>query len=479
MYGKIAGVRERPGGHIPTSMKRLSARIALIGLRLMARAKNLTLKAAKTLAPVLQPVYRTAVRFLILPLYKLLMLIRLRMNRVAIGARGFLFFLLTNRYVFHVILIAISAAAITSQLQAKSATALEAGQNSLLYTLATNGQDAYVEEQVRPELIVKDSHYLDADTLEPAQNIDDDYALDPNIAVVDTAVPGSIALMPNAETTAAQGQPIAVKRTKTESYTVQDGDTISTIAAKFGVTANTILWANNLSSNSTIRPSQTLRIPPQSGLLYAVKQGDTLSSIAKKYDVSTDDILSANQMTDASSLALGEELVLPGATPPTVSAPVAVRTGATIAGKKYDVYQELDSANDTRSIPQDKEDVVPTTQLLWPTDSHRINQYFGWKHTGVDIHGTYTNAIYAAADGVVEFAGWNSGGYGEMILINNGGGMKTRYAHSSKLLVKKGDVVKRGQVIGMIGTTGRSTGPHLHFEVIINGKYQNPLAYTK
>jgi len=467
-------------------MKRLSAHIALIGLRLMARVKNLILKVAKILAPVLQPISRVAVRFFVLPLYKFLMLLKLRMNRVAVGARGFLFFLLTNRYVFHAILVVISLTAIGSQLQAKSATALEAGQNSLLYTLATNGQDTYVEEQVSPDLIVKDSHYLDADTLEASANIDDDYAsTDVGTAVADTAVPGSIALMPSAEAT-GEAQPVATNRTKTENYTVQDGDTISTIAAKFGITVNTILWGNDLTSRSTIHPGQELRIPAQSGVLYTVKKGDTLSSLAKKYNVATDDILSANRMTDASTLTLGEELILPGATPPaTIAAanapiPLSVqRNATTIAGKKYDPYEELNSVKDARTIPADKTDVIPATKLLWPTDSHRINQYFGWRHTGVDIHGTYTNAIYAAADGVVVFSGWNSGGYGQMILIDNGGGMKTRYAHSSKLLLEKGAVVKRGQVIGMIGTTGRSTGPHLHFEVIINGKYQNPLTYTK
>jgi murein DD-endopeptidase MepM/ murein hydrolase activator NlpD len=87
--------------------------------------------------------------------------------------------------------------------------------------------------------------------------------------------------------------------------------------------------------------------------------------------------------------------------------------------------------------------------------------------------------IYASEDGVVETAGWNSGGYGLQIIINHGGGTKTRYAHSSKLFVKAGDTVKRGQTIAMVGTTGRSTGTHLHYEVYINNKRVNPLAYAK
>jgi murein DD-endopeptidase MepM/ murein hydrolase activator NlpD len=122
---------------------------------------------------------------------------------------------------------------------------------------------------------------------------------------------------------------------------------------------------------------------------------------------------------------------------------------------------------------------APLTKLLWPTTQHSITQYYGWNHTGVDLDGDYVDAIYASADGVVETAGWNSGGYGLMIFIDHQNGMKTRYAHASKMFVKAGDRVKKGQVIAMVGTTGRSTGTHLHYEVYLNGKRQNPLKYIK
>lgn len=97
----------------------------------------------------------------------------------------------------------------------------------------------------------------------------------------------------------------------------------------------------------------------------------------------------------------------------------------------------------------------------------------------MDIDGDLTSPLYAAADGVVEKAGWNSGGYGLQVLINHPNGMKTRYAHASKLFVKAGDEVKRGEVIAMMGSTGRSTGSHLHFEVYVNGRRQNPLTYIR
>jgi murein DD-endopeptidase MepM/ murein hydrolase activator NlpD len=118
-------------------------------------------------------------------------------------------------------------------------------------------------------------------------------------------------------------------------------------------------------------------------------------------------------------------------------------------------------------------------KLLWPTALRVINQYYGWRHTGVDIDGDYKDPIYASEDGVVETAGWNSGGYGLQIVINHQNGMKTRYAHASKLFVKVGQAVKRGEVIAMVGTTGRSTGTHLHYEVYVGGVRKNPLAYTK
>jgi murein DD-endopeptidase MepM/ murein hydrolase activator NlpD len=118
-------------------------------------------------------------------------------------------------------------------------------------------------------------------------------------------------------------------------------------------------------------------------------------------------------------------------------------------------------------------------ELVWPTDQKRINQYYKWNHPGLDINGRLDNAVYAVDAGIVTFAGWNKGGYGNMILIDHGNGTVTRYAHHSKHYVKAGDQVTKGQTIAMIGSTGRSTGPHLHFELYVNGKRANPLEYFK
>ena len=117
-------------------------------------------------------------------------------------------------------------------------------------------------------------------------------------------------------------------------------------------------------------------------------------------------------------------------------------------------------------------------KMNWPTVGHRITQYYTWKHYAVDIANKTGTPIYAADSGEIEVAGWGTG-YGNQILIDHGGGKKTRYGHMSKFYVKKGDKVTKGQAIGEMGSTGWSTGPHLHFEVIINGVKQNPLNYIK
>lgn len=116
--------------------------------------------------------------------------------------------------------------------------------------------------------------------------------------------------------------------------------------------------------------------------------------------------------------------------------------------------------------------------MNWPAGVRKITQYFSWRHTGLDIAGPLGTPIYAADSGTVEIEGWGSG-YGNQIVINHGGGKKTRYAHLSKFYVEKGEAVTKGQAIAAMGSTGWSTGSHLHFEVIINGTKYNPLNYIK
>ena len=254
-------------------------------------------------------------------------------------------------------------------------------------------------------------------------------------------------------------------RTGTIEYTIGNGDTISTIAEEFEINVSTILWENNLSVYSVIRPGDKLRILPMNGISYEVARGDTLASIAKKYGVEEGQITEANKLTDGSKLAVGLKVIVPG----------AKKISATPT-RQQTRYTGLSAIVDLVKKPG----AAPTSgnKMNWPAGVRRITQYFSWRHTASDIAGPVGTPIYAADSGTIEVEGWGTG-YGNQIVINHGGGKKTRYAHLSKFYVKKGEEVTKGQAIAAMGSTGWSTGPHLHFEVIINGTKYNPLNYIK
>ncbi len=473
---------------IALHFRRYIARLIFSLLRGLSFLKISCLSLARRLRPVTRPLLWAITHLILLPVYKIALLIRLRLSHVLISARGFFFLLFTNRYVLHAILLIISVATISSQLRSRNAIASEDGQHSLLYALVTEGQDQVVQENIRPELVVKDAHYLGAGTIQAVPHIDFDYTWEETPA--DLTIPGNIAAQPEPGQIAIETPvvpEVVAERKTTENYTVKNGDTVASIARRFGVNVGTIIWANELGTRASIHPGDVLKVPAVSGVLHIVKKGDTIERIARRYGADVDEVARANHLSADHLLALGRELVIPGVTPPEParrSTPVAIRTDIPqthLAPKTYDRYQELlDTSTDERLKPPDVSiNAAPTTKFLWPTDSHSITQYYGWRHTGVDIDCDYTNAHYAAADGVVETAGWNSGGYGLQVIIDHQDGRKTRYAHASKLFVKVGDPVKRGQVIAMCGTTGRSTGTHLHFEVYVNGQRRNPLAYIK
>jgi len=493
--------------HIPTSKAKLYVyKIALATLRGLGKFGKGSLYALRPIGRAIGALVSIIIRFIILPIYQILLIVRLRVSRLLISARGFFFLLFTNRYVFHAALLAISIPVIVSQLQAKSATAMDVGQHSVLYALVTDDRDAVMEETVHPEGETKNSRYLGADTIQAMPAIDFDYE-QMDQSPVDLTIPGSIAIRPmepgvtSTQSTditspiASAPEPAQPRSEETRYYTIKSGDALATIANKFGVTVGTLIWANNLTERSILRIGDSLKIPPVSGVLHLVKRGDTIASIANKYGVETSEIYDANHLTKESILTVGKELIVPGGTPPvpiavkpakptTKPTTVAVRPDiplTRITGKALDLYQEIvKTPDDTRSKPPDADlEKAADTKLLWPTRLHIINQYYGWKHTGVDFDGDYTDPIYASEDGIVEKAGWNNSGYGLMILIDHQNGYKTRYGHGSKIFVQEGDKVKRGQVIAMVGTTGRSTGTHLHYEVYKNGKRVNPLAYIK
>lgn len=264
------------------------------------------------------------------------------------------------------------------------------------------------------------------------------------------------------------GSPGISTRTETVQYTVQNGDTISTIAQQFGVTSRTVLQANGLSATDFIKPSQVLKIPPQSGILYVVKSGDTLSKIARTYKGNQEEILTANNLATPDALQTGDEIVIPnGELPaPPASSPQTPRRG---------IIGGIFVRNEATPPPAA---TTGRARFIWPAGNHRVNQYYrGRFHTGIDIECGYGDAEYAAAAGTVTYAGSDRSGYGIHVVIDHGNGYQTLYGHASKLYVRAGQRVTQGQTISSCGSTGRSTGTHLHFEIRAGGGFLNPLSF--
>ncbi len=248
----------------------------------------------------------------------------------------------------------------------------------------------------------------------------------------------------------AQATPSPTAAPKMTTYVVQPGDTVIALAERYGITPDTILSANPaLAGNpDLLRLGQELVIPGVSGVLHVVQAGDTLNAIAARYQVTVDVILSYadNNLTNSELLYPGQKLVIPGGVWP--------HKGA-----------------DTSSTA-----VAATGLFIWPTKG-TISQRPWSLHMAVDIAASTGTPIYASDAGTVAESGWTNVGYGQYVLIDHGNGYRTLYAHMSQRLVAAGQKVAKGQKIGLVGSTGNSTGPHLHFEIYRNGVIQNPLAY--
>lgn len=251
-------------------------------------------------------------------------------------------------------------------------------------------------------------------------------------------------------------------RAEVAEYEVAEGDTVSTIAERFGVSVETVVWANGLASaNAKIKIGQKLRVPPTTGIVHQVKRGESIYSIAKKYGVSPQVIVDwpyntfANDETFA--LAVGQSLMVPDGVMPK-EVPVAPKP----------VIQPIDVG------------AVPGTgQFVWPTGGRITQGYKAW-HRAIDIANNGLPGVVAADSGVVTVAGWPSPwAYGNRVVINHGNGFETWYGHLSAIYVTPGQRVERGQIIGKMGSTGRSTGPHLHFEIRSGGNLLNPLDYLR
>jgi murein DD-endopeptidase MepM/ murein hydrolase activator NlpD len=225
------------------------------------------------------------------------------------------------------------------------------------------------------------------------------------------------------------------QRKEIQEYIVEEGDTLFSISQKFGISIETVLWANNLNKNSTIKPGQKLIILPVNGVLHEVKSGDTLSEIAKKYQAKIEDIISFNELENENDIYIGDILIIPGGKMPT---PKPAHQPITPLAQGYFICPVAGGC--------------------------RITQGLHW-YNAIDFsNGKCGESILAAAGGTVLKAGWQKKA-GNYVKILHPNGVVTMYGHLQAIFVSPGEQVSQGQIIGTMGATGRATGCHLHFDV--------------
>ncbi len=235
------------------------------------------------------------------------------------------------------------------------------------------------------------------------------------------------------------------------NYIVKQGDNLSLIAKSFNVSVIDLISINNIKNPDIIIVNQKLKIP-EKVKSYKVEKGDSLWKIAKKFAVKISNLIEINNLTSPNKIFVGQNIKIP----------------SNDSINRYQLASRLQRIN-----------------YIWPVQGDITSQY-GWRdhpikkehlfHTGIDIAVPYGTPIYAAEAGIVQFCGWSEG-YGNLVILRHRDNSLTYYGHNLELLVQKGETIKQGKVIALSGSTGVSTGPHLHFEIRINGRHTNPLRY--
>jgi hypothetical protein len=257
------------------------------------------------------------------------------------------------------------------------------------------------------------------------------------------------------------------------TYTVRQGDSVFEIADKFNIQPETVLWANYAQLNDNphmISLDMELSIPPADGVLYEWQENDTIEAIANLFNADAQDILNwpgnhfdlVNPQVEAGALVLVPEgrrefrqWLIP-----------------TIPRGRAGVSQAVYGSG---ACEGGYDGAYGTGTFIWPAGNHILSGNDYWSgHLAIDIAAGGGAPIYAVDSGVVVFAGWSTGGYGNVVIIDHGNGYQTVYAHLSSVSVRCGQSVSQGTIIGVAGDTGNSTGPHLHFEVRYQGGFVNP-----
>ncbi|MBM3214169.1 M23 family metallopeptidase [Candidatus Poribacteria bacterium] len=302
----------------------------------------------------------------------------------------------------------------------------------------------------------RDAQVIDA--TEPAET--------PDMSVADTPEPARVAAGKSSARVAAQETPASQRKAGVQYVTheVRRGESLSVIARSYRVDWYTLLSVNRLKSSRSIHPGDKLRVPDRRGLLHVIEKDDTLEDISLAYDVTIDKIVDANALEDPDVVKVGQELFLPSAKIPRF----LIRTGRTNAVAV--------GRNRTRA----ERFASPAPGPISSGYGYRTHPISGrWTmHKGVDYATGSGYPIRAARSGTVSYAG-RLGGYGNLVVVDHESGYSTRYAHASRILVKRGQKVKQGARIALVGDTGYTTGPHLHFEVWRDGKSLDPVSVLR
>lgn len=422
-------------------------------------ARGLSFVVLKILYPVFKKIDKGVFYYILFPIYKFLRGAFHTAETASLPARRKILFMLAGRQAIPFFLVATSLLVAASNIYAQSvASEAGPGERSLMFSFYGSGN-----QELMYEWGMAQDPLLEGDAAAGAIfGSNTDQIPDSEDEILPLIV-GEGAIAQPIITSAA---PSAAPRTKIETYVVKAGDTPGGIAKRFGLNLTTLYWANGLTTRSVIRLGQELKIPPTDGIIYTVKRGDTVAGIAKTYRADSATIISYNRLAPQEKLAAGTVIIIPNGRPPAPPPPPPQPKSVVVP-----------------KVPSP--DSLPGGRFLWPvipTSSNNgryITQYFKWNHPGLDIDGDYSNPVIAADGGVVKLIHYGRTGYGYQVVVDHENGILTRYAHLSKILVEQGQRVDRGQTIGIVGTTGRSTGTHLHYEIFVNGKRVNPLTYIR
>jgi murein DD-endopeptidase MepM/ murein hydrolase activator NlpD len=394
---------------------------------------------------------------LLVPIFQILLVAKRKFVAISKPAKNRIMLIVANRYTVHTILISIVLIIGVLNLRTGVVRAESFGRDSIMYGLVSEEKVEIIQEFAGEDQHVSytENHYREQTGL--SENIITDSAV---LAQREIDVSG---LFEGGIEAQENNDQVISSRSQVEQYEVQSGDSLSAIAKKYDLSVNTLLWANNLSVSSVLRPGDSLDILPIDGVEHTVKSGDTIAQISRTYDVDQKTILSFNSMDDSDILSIGDQLIIPG------GEKRAVARSTSTAISQLLTQPSKTAANVVSS---------GSGYMIWPTDLSVTTQYFGWSHNGLDIDCYYNNYNYAADAGYVTKAGW-FGGYGYLVEIDHGNGIVTRYGHHAALYVVPGQYVNAGEALGLCGTTGTSSGTHLHLEVIVNGVRRNPLEYIR